>query len=377
MELQRDIAHRRRRKLRELAMRLAAFILLPTLLVAIYQAYVVTPLFATSSEFVIQTSQRGTGGGGTGGLLAPGGVSGQPENITVQAYLQSREAMLRLDEEIGFRAHFSAPGIDPLTRLAPDATMEDVYATYRRNLTIGYDPTEGLIRMEVLAATPEASLAVSQALIRFAEERVAQMNERLREDVMAGARESLETAEARALAAQERVLQLQERVGFSPFVGDDAALIMQIAELERDLRDDRLRLDTLLEAPQRDDTRVALAERGIQRQEAMIQDLRALLNARGSEAGTIARLRSDLVMAEAELETRHMLLAQALAQMESARVEAGRQTLRLVVGVAPIAPDAAASPRIIENTLVALLVLTGTYLLISMTISILREQVSS
>jgi len=132
-----------------------------------------------------------------------------------------------------------------------------------------------------------------------------------------------------------------------------------------------------LEAPQRDDTRVALAERGIQRQEAMIQDLRALLNAPGSEAGTIARLRSDLVMAEAELETRHMLLAQALAQMESARVEAGRQTLRLVVGVAPIAPDAAASPRIIENTLVALLVLTGAYLLISMTISILREQVSS
>jgi capsular polysaccharide transport system permease protein len=72
-----------------------------------------------------------------------------------------------------------------------------------------------------------------------------------------------------------------------------------------------------------------------------------------------------------------MMLAQALQQMESARIEANRQSLYLLVGVFPIPPDAPAYPRAFENTLLAFLIFSGIYLLISMTVSILREQVSS
>jgi capsular polysaccharide transport system permease protein len=42
--------------------------------------------------------------------------------------------MLRLDEELGFRDHFSQAEIDPLTRIADGATVEDAYDTYLRNL---------------------------------------------------------------------------------------------------------------------------------------------------------------------------------------------------------------------------------------------------
>ena len=113
------------------------------------------------------------------------------ESITVQAFLESREAMLRLEDELGFREHFSQEAIDPLNRIGPDATDEDVYDTYLRHLRIGYDPTEGLIRMEVIAADPEVSQSYSQALIGFAEERVDRMSQRLRADQMSGAREKL------------------------------------------------------------------------------------------------------------------------------------------------------------------------------------------
>jgi capsular polysaccharide transport system permease protein len=42
-----------------------------------------------------------------------------------------------------------------------------------------------------------------------------------------------------------------------------------------------------------------------------------------------------------------------------------------------VAPDTAAYPRAFENTLLAFLVFSGIYLMVSMTASILREQVSS
>ena len=72
-----------------------------------------------------------------------------------------------------------------------------------------------------------------------------------------------------------------------------------------------------------------------------------------------------------------LLMASALQAMETARVEANRQTRYLSIAVNPVRPDAAAYPRAFENTLVALLIFTGIYLMISMTIAILREQVTA
>jgi capsular polysaccharide transport system permease protein len=105
MKVQRDIARRRRKRLVLLATRLSFFVLLPTLLVSFYFYRVATPMYATHSEFIIQKAESGAaaGGGGLGGLLGGSGFATVQESITVQAYLESREAMLRLDEELGFR----------------------------------------------------------------------------------------------------------------------------------------------------------------------------------------------------------------------------------------------------------------------------------
>jgi capsular polysaccharide transport system permease protein len=114
-----------------------------------------------------------------------------------------------------------------------------------------------------------------------------------------------------------------------------------------------------------------------QRLEALIDDLRSGLTDTGTGEVSLARIQSELIIAQADLETRQMMLSQALQQMESARIEANRQSLYLSIGVFPIAPDAPAYPSAFENTLLAFLVFSGIYLLISMTVSILREQVSS
>lgn len=82
-------------------------------------------------------------------------------------------------------------------------------------------------------------------------------------------------------------------------------------------------------------------------------------------------------MAQADVQTRQMLLASSLQAMESSRVEANRQTRYLAISVAPVAPDEASYPRAFENTLVVLLIFTGIYLMISMTVAILREQVTA
>ncbi|ABD56574.1 capsule polysaccharide transporter [Jannaschia sp. CCS1] len=381
MNVQRDIANRRRRKLVQLATRLALFVLLPTMLVSYYYYAVATPLFATNTEFVIQKADGPAGGGGgsggLGGILGGSSFATVQESITVQSYLESREAMLRLDEELGFRDHFSGENIDPLVRLAPDATDEQMYKTYSRNLTIGYDPVEGIVRMEVLAADAATSQAFSQALITYAEERVDQMSSRLREDQMAGAREGFQEAEDRSLTAQMRVLELQEQRGVLSAEAEVSQVFNQIGNYELQLTEERLRLAEISAASRPNATRVQVAEANIARLEALIDELRASLTDDGEGEVSLARIQSELVIAQADLETRQLMLTEALQAMESARVEANRQTLYISMGVFPIAPDEAAYPRAFEKTLLALVVFSGIYLLVSMTASILREQVSS
>lgn len=378
MRVQRDIARRRRRRLVLLATRLGLFVLLPTLLVAFYYFRVATPLYATNTEFVIQKAENGgSASGGLGGLLGGTSFATVQESIVVQSYLESREAMLRLDEELNFREHFSAPNMDPLIRLAPDAAVETVYSTYRDQLTIGYDPTEGVVKLEMLAADPVTSQAFSEALIRYAEERVDRMSQRLREDQMAGARESYEDAERRVSEAQARVLELQERRGVLSAEAEVSAVFQQIATFELEAQQERLLLDEILSARSPNPTRVEVAQNNIARLETLIAQLRSSLTETQNDGASLARIQSELVIAQADLETRQMMLAQALQQLETARIEANRQSLYLSMGVFPVPPDKAAYPRAFENTLLAFLVFSGIYLMVSMTASILREQLSS
>jgi len=373
-----EIAQRRRRRMLLLATRLSVFVMLPTILAAWYFFMIATPLYATNSEFVIQQADSASAPGtGLGGLLGGGaGLGSIQDSVTVQSFLQSREAMRRLDATEGFKAHFSDPAIDPLRRLAPDATDEAAYRLYRRHVLISFDPTEGIIKMEVSATDPETSERFARALIGFAEEQVDQLTQRLRENQMRDAMESFERAEERTFGAQMRVLELQERFQVINSEVEVSLLTQQITALERQLNQERLTLEDLRANARPNLARVAQVERRISALEAQIGALRSSLTQGGADGTSLARVQRELVMAEADVATRQMLLAQAMQQLESSRIEANRQVRYLSMGVSPIAPDEAAYPRSFANTALAFLSFAGLYLIVSMTASILREQVT-
>ncbi|RAP40717.1 capsule biosynthesis protein [Rhodovulum viride] len=376
-DIQRDIAHRRRRALTMLMARLSVFVVLPAALAGYYFFAVATPMYATLSEFVIQQADAPSGGGGLGSLFQGSSLAMQQDSIAVQSYLQSRDAMLRLDEDQEFRAHFSQPSIDPIQRLRGSGGIEDAYKVYRHAVEIGYDPTEGILKMEVLAADPQVSAAFSKALISYAEDRVDGLTQRLREDQMAGARQSYDAAEERVAVAQNRVLALQEKLGVIDPASETAALMGQINTFEIELRHKRLELQQLLDNATPNAARVSGVEGDIRRLDAMVRELRAVMTEGSSSGGSLARVSAELRIAEADLGNRQLLLQQALEQLETARIEANRQVRYLSLGVSPVAPDKAAYPRAFENTALALLIFGGIYLMISLTLSILREQVSA
>lgn len=377
MRIQRDIARRRQRKVAALFSRLFFLVLLPTIVVGWYFAAIATPMYATNSAFVIQQAQAQGAMPGFGSLLQGTAMATQQDSMAVQDYLTSREAMARLDADHGLREHFSQDRIDPIQRLAPDATNEDLYRIYREHVRISYDPTEGIIRMEVIAADPLSSQAFSEELIRYAEEQVDQMSLRLREKQMEDARAAWTAAEDRRAEALQEWLSIQEEARQIDPVGETAARTTQISALETERQQVQLQLEQRLAVARPNQAQVDNLRAQISNIEGLIADLRAQMT-RADEAGSsLAARNTELRLAEENYTFQTLMVQQALAQMETARIEANRQVRYLATGVPPVAPDVATYPRVFENTVLAFLAFAGIYLMLSLTASILREQVTS
>ena len=372
--IQRDIARRRRRNLALLLVRLAFFVGLPTIVAGWYYFTQATKLYATTSQFMIQQAE---GVPGVAGASITAGAMMNPDNVAVQSYLTSRDAMIRLDDELGFTRAFQDPAIDKLLRLPQDATREEAYALYQDSVKIGYDPTEGVINMEVIAPDPQLSEQFSLALIRYAEGQVDQMTARLREDQMQGAASVYADAEKKVQEAQLRVQQLQEKLGVLDPSAEGGVVMGQIATLEGQLAEKRLELGQLQSNARPNQSRVQGVQGDIARLEKMIADVRSQLTEESGNRASLAAISGELRVADSDLVTRQQLLATAAEQMETARIEANKQVRYLSLSVAPVPPDAATYPKALQNTIVAFLIFAGIYLMMSLTASILREQVSS
>jgi hypothetical protein len=92
---------------------------------------------------------------------------------------------------------------------------------------------------------------------------------------------------------------------------------------------------------------------------------------------SLASQTAAIRMAQADLATADLLLQPALETMRVSKIEANKQARYLTAGARPVAHEQASYPRVFENTVLAFLVFSGIYLLVSLTASTLREQVSS
>lgn len=375
-EIQRDIIRRRRRKTFLLAARLAIFILLPTAMVGYYFNVIATPMYESKSEFLILKADGGGGSAG-GGLLAMTPMATSQDSIAVQSYLMSKDAMLRLDRDVGFKEIYTQEEIDPIQRLSENPSNEQAYKTYKKNIKVSYDPTEGVIRMRVIAPDPDIAADYSRILISYAEERVNHLSEKKRADQMQESEAFVEDAHNERRKAQEALIELQMQGAVLDPENVLAGLRKKIDTVELEIQEKQLAVNALEDNPRPNKAKVDGLKADIGRLEDLLDDLNAQMLDASKGENSLARLNLNIQMAQADLGTRDSMLQMSLQQLDETRKEANRQVRYLTTAVSPVASQDPSYPRKFENTVVALLIFAGLYLILSLTASILREQITS
>jgi capsular polysaccharide transport system permease protein len=202
------------------------------------------------------------------------------------------------------------------------------------------------------------------------------MTARLRGDQESSAKANFDDAQAKLQESQTRLVTLQEKYKTLNSEVEAGLVTSQIGALNAQVMTEKLSLAQMQANSNPNQARMDPVITRIKTLEDQIAQLRAGLTEDGSSGPSLASVQSQMVMATADVTTRQMMLAQATNAMETSRIEAQRQTRYLELAVEPLPPDTPAYPRAFEDTLVVMLIFGGIYLMITMTIAILREQVS-
>jgi capsular polysaccharide transport system permease protein len=325
---------------------------LPTVLSIIYNGFIYSAEYTSESRFVVKSASPGQLS--LGSLIQGAGAANSQDALAVQSYIQSRDAMASLDHSIGLRAIYEKPDIDIFHRfpLYGAGSLEQFYEYYPKIVNAYVDPISSVVILTVTGFDKSKVAQINETLLTASEDLINRINDKMKEDIVSGARSDLTKSEDQFLKTENQLSAFQLKKG----VIDPE----REAALEKE-RSKRIQ-DTLLGAQTR------LAEiRSVAPNSSQIKPLQqqiAVLQQSATETHKSAVGGSNSILAHStgyltrkvKRDLSVQQLANASQRLEAAILEASRRRVYLDRIAQPSQPDDSVQPRRIFNILATVLV---------------------
>ncbi|MDG1430403.1 MAG: hypothetical protein P8Q23_02445 [Paracoccaceae bacterium] len=357
-----DVSKPRRRTL------LWSFVLcvvLPLVLGVTYYAAYATDRYAARAGFSIRGIDTNAGIDGIGALtgLASSG-STTSDSYIVLSYFANRELVEAVDADLDLRRTYASPDIDALSRLAPDANVEDFLKYWERRISTQFDPSSGIIEFEVQSFSPEHARDIADTVLRLTQTLVNDLSANARSDALRFAREEVELQERRLREALGTIRDFRASEQSVDPSASAALEIQLIASLEARLIDVNARIAALRQTLDADAPSVNALRRNSEALEAQIVERRQAIGINALDGEGVSAVTQQLALYE-ELEVERSLAQQAyasaLVSLEQARRDADRQQRYLAIHLRPQVAQSAEYPRSLRNLLVLSFALIATW----------------
>ena len=323
-----------------------ALILLPTLVTAIYYSTIATDRYVSEARFVIRTATKASSlSGGIGALLQLVGMGrSQDDAYAVRDFLTSRDAMHELGATIDLPAIYHRRDMDPLVRYPSvwfPSTDEGFYRYFEHRLSVIVNNSSGLTTLRVEAFRADDAAKIAETLLELGEGLVNKLNARMQEDAVRVAAAEVTRAEQARVDKQVAVTAFRNRELILDPGANSAMVVELIGKLSGQLAQVRTQIaETQANSPNSPQMATLRQQAAAIEHEIRTQRERVANNSDGL-ADKIEQY--ERLMLEQEFSVQ--VLAQAMAALEVARVDARRQQLFLERVVEPSVPDEAREPE--------------------------------
>ena len=286
-----------------------------------------------------------------GGFAAQiaGGGSTQSDTDILFEFIQSHDLVARVDAAIDLRGHYGAPyDQDPVFALKSDSSFEELVDYWSRTVRISYDQSVRLMKLEILAFSPEMAQSIGQLIITESEKMINALNATARSDILYNTERDLEEAESRLKSAREALVIFRTRTQTVDPVSDLQARMGVVSTLQQQLAEALISLDMLGANISETDPRVAQATRRIEVIRHRIKlEREAVTDGGPNSAGGMdyPSLLAEYERLIVDREFAEETYRAALTALDVARANAQRQSSYLTAFVRPTLPQTAEYPR--------------------------------
>ena len=188
------------------------FVIVPTLLAALYYGLIASDIYISESRFVIKSpDQKRSQMSTLANLVQTTGLSGGQEQASeVLTFVRSRDALRALEKDADVRGKFSAPQADILSRFPKpfsDGSFESLFKYYGDMVDARLDNESGTAIIKVRAFAPQDAYVINRQLLDLSEALVNRLNTRAQTKGITEAQKQVELATARAKAARVALTQ--------------------------------------------------------------------------------------------------------------------------------------------------------------------------
>jgi capsular polysaccharide transport system permease protein len=350
----------------------------PTLVAIIYFGLVASDVYISESSFVIRSSEQNAASSGLGSLIssAVSGFAAAPNDaLAVSDFILSREALRELNEKFDLKGYFTESHIDFVQRLGFLGfydSFEHLYEYYLKRVKLRIDHAGAIINLRVSAFNPEQAHEINEKLLNTAEEKVNQLNERARRDLIAYAEREVTEAEQRVVDAAMALSTFRDKMLVVDPEKQTTFHYDLIGKMQVELIGTLTQLAQIQSLAPQSPAPVSLELKAKTLREEIAREISLIAGGENS----LSRITADYEQLAIEREFAQEGLAIALTSLQAARNEAQKQQIYLERISNPSLPDEAMEPKRIRSiaaTLVFGLVLWG---ILAMLLAGLKEHQS-
>lgn len=347
-------------------------VIIPTLLAIIYFGFIASDVYVSESRFTVRSPEKSTPTG-LGALFKSSGFPNAGDEVyAAQDYVQSRDALMALNEKNAFLQAYSAPSISVFNRfpgLLGGSKFEELYEYYQTKVDVRYETSSSIVTLRMRAYTPQDARRFNEQLLEMAEATVNKLNERGRQDLIRFAQREVDEAKAFSQKSAMALSAFRNAVGIVDPEKQATVQIQMISKLQDELIATRTQLtETRTVSPQNPQIEV-LAARAQSLNEEINKQLGLIAGSSqslSSRAAQYQRVLLDNQFAEKQL-------AGAMASLTEARNEANRKQAYVERIVQPNMPDEPLEPRRWRGILSTLILGLAAWGIISMLVAGMLE----
>lgn len=324
-------------------------VIVPLILLGWYLAAVSINQYASVAGFTVRQSQGASATDILGGFSQlVGGGGGTSDTDILHQFIQSSALVQKLDEKLDLASHYSMhANEDPVFALKADADAETLVRYWSRVGRISYDQSSGLIELQILAFDPLTAQQIASAILDESRTLINNLNAQARQDIIQYAEADLDLAKDRLQEVQEALTLFRNRTQIVDPSIDLQGRLGVLNNLQQQLADALIESDLLIDGSNVSDPRLDQVNRRIEVIRKRIVQERDNI---ASDSETVDGIDYPGLIAEYENLLVNREFAQnsysaSLASLESARVDASRQSRYLAIYVDPTLAESAEYPR--------------------------------